>query len=126
VLIVDALVRMAITSAASLNALQSLAVRLYGISDGDPEKHVKGCLGKLLAAIIPALERMEVTSLMQGPSEITMRDIKSAAAAARANPDRVFYRVVRERSEELEKWAGDCREPDFRPGALASASPSAA
>ena len=126
VLIVDALVRMAVRSDPSLNALQSLAVRLYGISDGDPEKHVKGCLGMLLGSIVPALERMKVTSLMQGPSEITIDDIRSAAASAHANPDRVFYRVVLARCEDLRSWADECREADLSPGALASASPSAA
>jgi hypothetical protein len=124
VLVVDALVRMAVTSAPSLNALQSLAVRLYGISAGDPDTHVKGCLGMLLTAIVPALEHVKVTSLMQGPSEITIADIRAAAGAAHPNRDRVLYRVVMQRCEDLAEWAKDCDEPDYRPGALAAASHS--
>jgi hypothetical protein len=124
VLIVDALVRMAYTGEPSLNALQSLAVRLYGISDGDPDVHVKGCLGMLLEAIVPALVEMNVRSLMQGPSEVTIEDIRRAAKHAEANPDRVFYEIVRRRSAELSKWAEQCRETDARPGALAAAAVS--
>jgi hypothetical protein len=125
VLIVDALVRMAYTGAPSLNALQSLAVRLYGISVNDPDVHVKGCLGMLLDAIVPALDRMEIRSLMQGPSEITIADLKMAAARAEANPDRVFYKIVQDRSVKLSAWANACRETDYRPGALAAAVVSA-
>jgi hypothetical protein len=125
VLIVDALVRMAYEGAANQNALQSLAVRLYGISAGDQDPHVKGCVGMLLDAIVPALVGTNVRSLMQGPSEISINDIKAAAAKARPNPDRVFFRVVEQRSIELTRWANECRETDFRPGALAAASVSA-
>ena len=124
VLIVDALVRMAYTGDATLNALQSLAVRLYAISDGDPDAHVKGCLGMLLRAIVPALVERDVRSLMQGPSEVTIEDIERAAEHAKGNPDRVFYAIVQRRSAELSKWANRCHGTDDRPGALAAASVS--
>jgi hypothetical protein len=62
---------------------------------------------------------------MQGASEITIDDIRGAAARAEANPDRVFYKIVEERSAELSRWANKCREPDYRPGALAAAAVSA-
>jgi hypothetical protein len=120
VLIVEGLVRMACASAPNQNALQSLAVRLYGISVGDADPHVKGCVGMLLTAIVPALQRLGTASLMQGPSEVTMQDIETAASQAHANPDRVFYRIAKHRSAELETWAGLCHETDFRPGAMAA------
>ena len=106
VLIVDALVRMAYTGDANLNALQALAVRLHAISATDPDAHVKGCLGILLGAIVPALEGMEVRSLMQGPSEITIEDLKTAVTRAQANTDRVFYRIAQDRSAKLLEWGG--------------------
>ena len=124
VLIVDALVHMAYTTDPSQNALQSLAVRLYGISAGDPDPHVRGCVGMLLEAVVPSLLRLHVRSLMQGPSEITIDDIRQAADHARANPDRVFYDIVRGRSIELKAWADRCRETDESPGALAAAAVS--
>jgi hypothetical protein len=120
VLIVDALVRMAYTTTPSINALQALAVRLFGVSSSDPDPHVKGCLGMLIESIVPALERAHVRSLMQGPREITIDDIKRAASHAKANPDRVFYAIVSDRSVRLAEWAGGCLEPDFAPGALGS------
>jgi hypothetical protein len=121
VLIVDALVRMAYTSAPSLNALQSLTVRLYCIAANDPDPRVKGCLGMLLNAVLPALDRLGVQSLMQGPSELTIDDLHTAASRARPNPDRVFYKVVLDRSAKLASWAETCDGTDCRPGALAAA-----
>lgn len=41
-LAIDALVRMTSTSPANENSLRSLAVRLYGVWDGDPDPRVKG------------------------------------------------------------------------------------
>jgi hypothetical protein len=78
----------------------------------------------LLDAIVPALERAGVRSLMQGPSEITIEDIRRAAGHASPNPDRVFYKIVQQRSAELRDWTAKCLEPDYRPGALAAASAS--
>lgn len=120
VLIVDALVQMALDSKRSLNSLQSLAVRLYGISKGDPDKHVKGCVGMLLTAIVPALDDLKVRSLMEGPSEIKLEHIKDAARWKAENPDRVFAKIVLSRSESLAEWATKCSEIDFDPGALAA------
>jgi hypothetical protein len=125
VLIVDALVHMAVKGEASLNALQSLAVRLHSIAALDPGVHVKGCVGMLLEAIVPALDRMDVRSLMQGPTEITIDDIRRAATHAHANPDRVFYKVVHQRSVDLAAWSNRCSACDFRRGALAATAVSA-
>jgi hypothetical protein len=87
--------------------------------------HVKGCVGMLLEAIVPALDRMDVRSLMQGPTEITIDDIRPAATHAHANPDRVFYKVVRQRSVDLAAWSNRCSKCDFRLGALAATAVSA-
>jgi hypothetical protein len=119
-LIVDALTRMAYTTTPSLNAIQSMTVRLHGVSVGDPDVHVKGCVGMLLNALVPSLKRLNVKSLMQGPAEITIGDVESAALHAKPNPDRAFYEVVRNRSEELSRWGARCEAIDHRPGALAA------
>lgn len=117
-LLVDALIRMALTSDRDQFALQSLAVRLFGISDGDPDKHVKGCVGVLLNALLQELE--QAGSLMQGPREVTYADLSRAAAHAKPNPNRQMARVVQERAEALNLWATRCEDPDYRPGALAA------
>jgi hypothetical protein len=118
-LLVDALVRMALTSVPDIFALQSLAVRLYGVSDGDPDKHVKGCLGMLIAAILPRLRT--AGSLMQGPREVTFGQLEAAASRADDNPNRHMARVVKQRSAVLEEWAARCTDIDYRAGALAAA-----
>ena len=115
---VDALVRMALTSTADQSALQSLAVRLYGISDGDDDEHVKGCLGVLISAILPHLK--DAGTLMQGPREVTFGHLETAAEHAEPNPNRHMARVVEGRAEDLKNWAAKCQGVSYRPGALAA------
>jgi hypothetical protein len=55
-LIVEAIVRMTLTGQATEVALRSAAVRLYGIWRYDPDAHVKGCIGKLIGALVPGLK----------------------------------------------------------------------
>jgi hypothetical protein len=117
-LLVDALVRMALTSASDQSALQSLAVRLFGISEGDADGNVKGCLGVLITAILPQLR--SAGTLMQGPSEVTFGDLERAANYAKPNPNRHMARVVKHRAEQLEKWAAKCQGVNYLPGALAA------
>lgn len=118
-LLVDALVQLALASTKREAALHSLAVRLYGISEGDPDRHVKGCVGKLLAAIIDELK--DVGTIMQGSRELTFAELKRAADQAHDNPDRYLSAVAEDRAKKLKAWAQGCHEPDFRPGALAGA-----
>jgi hypothetical protein len=116
-LLVDALVRMALTSVADVSALQSLAVRLFGISEGDEDENVKGCLGALIKAILPQLQN--AGTLMQGPREVTFADLEQAANHAKPNPNRHMARVVEHRAAALEEWAAKCRGVNYRPGGLA-------
>jgi hypothetical protein len=118
-LLVDALVQLALGSTKREAALHSLAVRLYGISDGDPDRHVKGCVGKLLAAIVPELSG--AGTIMQGPRELTFDELQTAASKAEDNPDRLLSAVAEDRAKKLTAWAQGCHEPDFGPGALAAA-----
>ena len=116
-LLVDALVRMALTSVADESALQSLAVRLFAISEGDDDENVKGCLGVLIKAILPHLK--DAGTLMQGHREVTFEDLEEAANYAKPNPNRHMARVVERRAEELEGWAAKCEGVNYRPGGLA-------
>jgi hypothetical protein len=126
VLLVEALVQMATARRVDQNALQSLTVRLYAISVGDPDVHVKGCLGLLLNALVPALRRTHVRSLMQSGTEVTIECIEKAASWQHQNPDLVFYRIAQELAEGLSNWTTQCDHIDFRPGAMAAAAVSAA
>jgi hypothetical protein len=111
-LVVDALVRMALTSTADESALQSLAVRLVGISAGDDDEHVKGCLGVLIKAILPHLQ--DAGTLMQGPREVTFDDLKRAANYAKPNPNRHMARVVDDRAKALKNWGARCHDVSYR------------
>jgi hypothetical protein len=118
-LIIDALVHQALTSVRRAAALHALAVRLYGISEGDPDPHVEGCVGKLLAAIVP--EFVGEGTIMHGPREVSFDDLRRAAAKAEDNPDRYLSEVATDRAVKLRVWAGDCHGVDYSPGALAAA-----
>jgi hypothetical protein len=65
-LILDALVTMAVNGRSNENALRSIAVRLYGIGEGDPSDRVKGCVGTLVQALLPALRRLRYDDMIQG------------------------------------------------------------
>jgi len=123
-LIVDALVRMALAAPQSKNALRELAVRLYGISAGDPEIRVKGCLGTLMKAILPAVRNLGYTDFMKGPGHglVTLGQMEEAAGKASKHPDGYFETIVEDRSERLERWSRGCTELSTSPGVLATAS----
>lgn len=109
-LIVDALVHMALTSEQTGNALRELAVRLYAISDGDPEPRVKGCIGALMTAILPAVQNLGYTDFMTGPGFgfVTLKEIEQVAAKASRHPDGYFESIVEDRSERLKAWSREC------------------
>jgi hypothetical protein len=119
-LLLDGMVLMTVSSASNENALRSVAVRLYGAYDGDPEPHVKGCVGTLIKAIVPELEKLDYTEFMQGTRTVSLVQLQSAAAAATPNPDRYLAQVVQDRSAKLRDWAARCpQEVDTAAGALA-------
>jgi hypothetical protein len=107
-LLIDALLLMALRGEASPSALRSLAVRLYGVLNGDPDAHVKGCVGELMQAIVPALKALDVGTFMQGTYELTLEDFILAGQQAKPNPDRMLARIATERSAELGTWSMAC------------------
>ena len=100
-LLMDGIVQMTISSKSNENALRSAAVRLYGAYDGDPNPHVKGCVGMLIKAIVPDLEKLDYTEFMQGSRTVSLAKLRSAPAAAAPNPDGFLAKVVRDRSGKL-------------------------
>jgi hypothetical protein len=119
-LLVDALVTMTVTSDANENALRSLAVRLYGIWEGDPDTNLKGCVGVLIKAIMPFVKGLNYTNFMHGTKSVTMAELQTAADSATPNPDDYLARMVEHRAQLLEKWAGGCSgNLSYRAGALA-------
>jgi hypothetical protein len=127
-LIIDALVQMALTSEPTQNALRELVLRLYGISANDPERRVKGCLGNLIAAILPAVEALGFHDFMKGPGHdpedhfVSIDQIKQAAAMKQHHPDGYFEKITENRSERLREWSQKCTLISYVPTALATAS----
>jgi hypothetical protein len=75
-LIVEALIKMTLAGPKNESALRAVAVRLYGIWDGeDPGsvegKRVRGCIGKLLNAVIPSLREVGYQEFVQGNRPIS-------------------------------------------------------
>jgi hypothetical protein len=113
---------MTTSSPANENALRTLAVRLYGTWNGDPDnERVRGCVGTLISSIMPALRRLKYTDFMQAREIVTIDQLDHAAESASPNPDGFLERLLKDRGETLGAWSLRCTECDFRPGSLASA-----
>lgn len=123
-LLVDALFRMTCTSEPNENALRFVVLRLFGIWSGDPSDRIKGCIGRLIESLIPALEGLGYSDFMQDPRPVTLGELKVAASSAMGNPDGLLERIVTDRSEKLALWSKGCRVPVLAPGSLASTLPS--
>jgi hypothetical protein len=113
-LLIDALTRMAIHKVpVNENALRSVAVRLYGIYAGEPERSkVRGCVATLIAALIPSLQRLGYDDFMQGNTEVMLGDLEAAAKHAERNPDDFLARMAADRAKELCTWAEPCSKGD--------------
>lgn len=119
-LLVDALVRMSYTSLANENSLRSVAVRLYGIWHEDPDPRVKGCVGTLIGALMPAIRKLGYSDFIGGSRAVTLEQLEAAAANAMANPDGLLERLVAHRSATLAEWSSDLGDILTRPGSLAT------
>ena len=114
-LLIDALTRMAITkNPVNENALRSVAVRLYGIYNGEFQaSRVRGCVATLIGALIPSLKRLGYDDFMQGNVEVMLSDLEEAAQHAQRNPDDFLARMASGRAAELYKWAEPCTKGDL-------------
>jgi hypothetical protein len=122
-LIVDALIHTALASPTTGNSLRELAVRLYAVSKGDPEPRVKGCIGALMTAIMPAVRKLGYKDFMKGPGHglVTLGDMEEAALEASRHPDGFFEAITEDRSARLRKWSEACLALSFSAGMLAPA-----
>jgi hypothetical protein len=121
-LLLDALLRMTLHGGEQEDALRAIAVRLYGVWRGDPDERIKGCVGTLIAALVPALASLGYTDFLQGNSKVLLSDLREAAASATQNPDRFLDRIVAARARELRAWAGRCDGLGSGGGSLATAA----
>ena len=97
-LIVDALVHMALASEQTGSALRELAVRLYGVSAGDPEPRVQGCVGTLMKAVLPAVRNLGYTDFMKGTEYgfVSLEQLEQAAAKACRHAVGYFEAIVKD------------------------------
>jgi hypothetical protein len=110
-LLIDALIRLTLAHPHCEDALRSVAVRLYGIWSGDGDPRVRGCVGRLISALVPALEQLGYTDFMQGRQTVLLSELEAAAASGTKNPDGYLDRMVDDRCHKLCDWARSHPEP---------------
>ncbi len=79
-----------------------------GIWEGDRELRVRGCIGRLIGAVVPALCKLGSADFMQGTRQVMISDLETAAATGTHNPDSYLDRMVDERRRQLGSWAAAC------------------
>jgi hypothetical protein len=121
-LIVEAIVRMSLNCQATEVALRSAAIRLYGIWHYDPDDYVKGCIGKLIGALVPGLEKLGYGDLVQGSQDVMLGQLKQAAQTPPTNPDHYLDKLSTHFAEQLKDWAASPVGPNTGPGCLAAGS----
>jgi hypothetical protein len=119
-LLFEALLDMTLSTKPNENALRSVAVRLYGISTGDNDLRVKGCVGTLIKAIVPQIQRLGYSDFIQGNSKVTLADLEAAASSATDNPDEFLHRIVAQRAQQLSDWSIRCDCVDVFRGSMAT------
>jgi hypothetical protein len=122
-LLVEALVNMTTCpdKPADEAALRGVVVRLYGISK-DPQKRVKACIGKLINALLPGLERCKSQEFAQGNVMVTIESLRHAAAHHEDNPDSYLSALSDDAAARLQNWAKDATGIPSHPGCLATAA----
>ena len=124
-LLLDGLIEMTLNGPSTENALRSIAVRLYGVWEVDPDPRVKGCVGTLIDALMPRLNELGYTDFLQGNKKVMLSQLQEAADAATANPDGFLDRLVADRSRRLRDWGAVCDQIDLGQGTLANATQAA-
>jgi hypothetical protein len=122
ILVIEGLILMTTNGHENVNALHSLVVRLYGAWNGDPDNaRVRGCVGKLVESLLPALTKLGYTEFMQGRGTVTLEQLERAADSASPNPDGLLERLVSDQAKTLATWSQNCTGRDSAPGSLAAA-----
>jgi hypothetical protein len=122
-LLLDALVKMALASPVSEDALRSVAVRLYGVWKAEVgDDRIRGCVGRLISAVYDDLERLGHKDFLAGNEKVLLSDLKTAAESATNNPDGFLDRMVGDRCTCLRKWSAACQLTEAKDICLAAAS----
>jgi hypothetical protein len=105
--LVEALVDMALASNLTENSLRELALRLYGIWEGDREPAVRDCASAFLSAILPSLLELGYSDFMRGLGHgpVLLEQMEQVARTTRMNPDDYFARIVMDRRQKLAQWS---------------------
>lgn len=117
-LVVEALIRMTLAGPADESALRAVAVRLYGFWDTEDEQSadgikVRGCIGKLLKAVIDTIKTFGYRDFIQGNRKVSLEQLCVAADSAKTNPDGFLDQLSERYARELNLWAQRCvNQPD--------------
>ncbi|WP_069167423.1 hypothetical protein [Nocardia altamirensis] len=104
-LIVDALIRMTLGGPANECAFRAVAVRLFGIWETEKDDpRVRGCIGKLLKALIPRLETLGYSVFTQGNRQVTLQHVREAADSAATKPDGFLDHLSTNFADQLRAW----------------------
>ncbi|HEX6358306.1 hypothetical protein [Actinophytocola sp.] len=120
-LLLDALIVMTLARPVSEDALRSVAVRLYGVWRDDQDSRVRGCVGRLVGAVVPALKHLGYADFMQGNHKVLLTELEIAAASGTNNPDGFLDRIVDDRCKRLATWASSCQQAEPADARLAAA-----
>ncbi|MGH3947890.1 MAG: hypothetical protein ACRDSE_02025 [Pseudonocardiaceae bacterium] len=121
-LLLDALILMTLAREVNEAALRSIAVRLYGVWKGDGDKRVRGCVGRIISAVVPALEQLGYSDFMQGNKKVMLTDLEAAASSGTHNPDGFLDRIVEDRHRRLVEWSTPCHRDSLQNRRLAAAT----
>jgi hypothetical protein len=121
-LLIDALVQMTLAGPRTEDALRSVAVRLYGVWKHDPDERMRGCLGRIISAVVPALTQLGYSDFLQGNQKVMLADLEAAGASGTHNPDGFLDRIVADRRKRLCAWSGTCELSRPQDSRLAAAT----
>lgn len=107
-LLIDALMLMTLARPVSEGSLRSIAVRLHGVWSGDHDPRVRGCVGRLIGALVPVLRKLGYADFMQGNQKVLLSQLETAAESGTSNPDGFLDRMVDNRCAQLGAWAAPC------------------
>jgi hypothetical protein len=112
-LVVEALIRMTLAGPTDECALRAVAVRLYGFWDSEDGRspdgiRVRGCIGKLLKAVIDTIKTFGYRDFIQGNRKVTFEQLCDAADSAKTNPDGFLDQLSERYARELNSWAQRC------------------
>jgi hypothetical protein len=112
-LVVEALIRMTLAGPTDESALRAVAVRLYGFWDSEDRRspdgiRVRGCIGKLLKAVIDTIKTFGYRDFIQGNRNVTVEQLCEAADSAKTNPDGFLDQLSERYACELNSWAQRC------------------